>query len=241
MYRTKATSWSCNPYLGPEVNMDTSPCTMERVGCLTSSNLDSGPAQDTVRLSPATRFIAAIISLAASWAFNVRDVAAECFSGDSAPSFHRPGHAAELSLDRLIHKENTDDNMFLFEVKRPDRNLRKDQKYKGLFTSDLEKAWADTETELVQRDCGGKYLDNGEICGMNFSPLSCAQDYSEKGYLYRLDCADDSTATITMRWPLIAQPVATYHMIRRGKGWVVDGVACLPTGPAFNMGKSPKP
>jgi hypothetical protein len=114
--------------------------------------------------------------------------------------------------------------MFLFEVKRPDRNPGKDETYRGHFTPALEGAWAEAEAALVRHDCGGKYSDDGEICGMNSSPLSCAQDYSEKGYLYRMDCLTASSATISMRWPWIEKPVATYHLIRQGKGWVSIGV-----------------
>ena len=198
-----------------------------------SSNREFGPAPATDRPSRLTRFTGKAISLAI-FAFTSPGAAAECLRSDPGTSFHRPTHAAERTLDRLIKKEGTDDNMFLFEVKRPDRDLRNDKTYRGFFTPALEKAWAETEAALVKQDCDGNYQD-GELCGLEFRPLACAQDYSEKGYLYRMDCQTESSSTISIRWPWIEQPVATYRLIRQGKAWVLDGVTCLPDGPAFNM------
>lgn len=153
--------------------------------------------------------------------------------GEARP-YHVASSQAERALDQLIRLENADDNMFLFEVKRPDRELKKDMLYRGLFTPSLERAWAEREADLVRKDCDGKY-QGGEICGMDSSPLTCAQDYSEKGYLYRTECLDEASAVITMRWPWIEKPVATYRLLKPGKRWVLDGVTCLPDGPAFNM------
>jgi len=205
---------------------------MENSGYPTLSNLGSGPGRDTDRQSPATPFVGAGISLLFAL-LPLHSDAAECRAMGTAAPYHAASSQAERVLDRLIKLDDVDDNMFLFEVKRPDRELRKDVIYRGLFTHSLEQAWAAREAELLRKDCDGKYQD-GEICGMNFSPLTCAQDYSEEGYLYRTECLDETSATITMRWPWIDRPVAAYRLLKQGKRWVLDGVACLPDGPAFN-------
>jgi hypothetical protein len=158
-------------------------------------------------------------------------LAAEC---RPETSFHPASHAAERSLDRLIATEASDPNMILFELKRPDRDKGKDKAYQGLFTPALEGAWARAEATLVRRTCGSKYSPDGEICGMDSSPLSCAQDISDQGYLYRTDCLTKTSATITLRWPSLDQPVATYRLIRQGKGWLLDGVTCR-SGGTYNM------
>lgn len=137
-------------------------------------------------------------------------------------------------MDRLVKRDETDDDILDFILKRPDRDQKKDRKYKEMFTPALERAWAEAEAAEVKKNCGGRYLD-GEICGIDFRPLVCAQDYSEKGYLYRMDCLGEEATAITMRWPLTERPVATYRLLKRGNGWVLDSVACLPDGPGFNM------
>lgn len=206
---------------------------MESNGNPTSSSLTFGLDRGAGRQSLLTLFIGTGISLLlASPSFD-----AQAADSLAAAPYHAASSEPERVLDRLIKMENADDNMVLFALKRPDRILKKDPAYRGLFTAALEKSWAGAEAELVRKFCDGKY-QNGEICGMNSSPLTCAQDYSERGYLYRTDVLDESSATITMRWPWIEKPVATYRLVKQGKKWALDGVACLPNGPAYNMHRS---
>ncbi len=78
---------------------------------------------------------------------------------------------------------------------------------------------------LVNQDCDGEYID-GDMCGINYNPLTCAQDYYDEGYIYKTLSSDDKTAIIAYRWPYLPEVVATYRLILQNKRWVVDGVAC---------------
>ncbi|MGE5504715.1 MAG: hypothetical protein ACM31L_09860 [Actinomycetota bacterium] len=155
-------------------------------------------------------------------------------SQSSQAAFHPAKHPAEKWLARLLKRAEYDGSMVFYVVGAPFRDQRKDVNYHGLFSQSLEADWAAAEASEVDKNCGGRYID-GEICGLDFDPLVCGQDVSEKGYLFHTDNIDENSATITMRWPWIEKPLATYRLRKLGKKWVLDGVACLPDGPAFNM------
>jgi hypothetical protein len=140
-------------------------------------------------------------------------------------------------LAKLLDRAGHDDSMVFYIVRAPFRDRRNDVNYRGLFTKLLETDWGAAEADEVRKNCGGRYI-NGEICGLDFDPLVCGQDISETGYLYHVDCLDEVSATITVRWPWIEKPNATYRLLKQGEKWILDGVTCLPDGPAFNM---PKP
>jgi len=149
------------------------------------------------------------------------------------PIFHSATTEAELALDRAIRLSDSDRNAIDFLAKRP-RDNSSDERYAGIFTSKLEKAWASEEQSLVQSECGGRYLD-GEICGLDYNPFTCAQDFSENGYRYASTPARRSDAMIVaLVWPGIDRMVATYRMVRKGNRWLVDGVRC-EGGRDFNM------
>ena len=119
-----------------------------------------------------------------------------------------------------------------FVIKAPQRNRALDYRYAPYFSQDLQAAWREAEREMVQKTCGGHYVD-GDICGLDYSPLSCAQDFSEIGYRYRTLRSDSTTAIIGMRWAEHDDVVATYRMIRAKNRWVMDGVSCA-TGQKFH-------
>lgn len=152
----------------------------------------------------------------------------------SQGTFHPAKHSAEKWLAWLLKRAERDDSMIFYVVGAPFRDRRKDANYRGLFSTGLEADWAAAEAGEVRKNCGGQYM-NGEICGLDFDPLVCGQDVSEKGYLFRIDDMAENSAIITMRWPWIEQPVATYRLLKQGKRWRLDGVTCLPNGPTFNM------
>ena len=87
------------------------------------------------------------------------------------------------------------------------------------------------EKKLVRKECGGKYLD-GEECGFDYSPITCAQD-SEPSYVYHTVLEFDAKAVIEYAWPNQTSRVATYTMVKSKSGWLIDGVTCA-TGPKFN-------
>jgi hypothetical protein len=154
----------------------------------------------------------------------------------SAPSpekdFHRATTEAERALDQIIRLSDQDDGLFLFVTRRPERDERRDRKYASLLTAKLKRTILAEERRMVKQDCGGVYT--GEICGFNSDPITCAQDYSEDGYIYRTEQATNDMAIVFLRWPHLPDDVANYRMIRSGNRWILDGVACA-TGAKFNM------
>jgi len=162
-------------------------------------------------------------------------------AGETTPSFahpatedlHPPMTAAERTLDAILKISDADSGMFLFVVNRPDRKVADDAKFSGFFTRQLLDAIAGTERQEVERDCGGKYLE-GEICGLDFDPITCAQDEPENGYVYRTEKSTARRQIITMAWAGRDEVVAAYRMLKQGGSWKLDGVACRPA-PQFNM------
>ncbi len=77
----------------------------------------------------------------------------------------------------------------------------------------------------MKKNCGGHYV-NGDMCGLETSPILCAQDFSETGYTYRTTRADAGVAVIEMRWVGRDDLVGTYRMIHARNKWILDGVSC---------------
>ncbi|WP_445678904.1 hypothetical protein [Radicibacter daui] len=154
-------------------------------------------------------------------------------------NYHTASTAAEAALDNILKQDNADGTLNLFILKRPDRDLSADILFSGLFTPALEAAWAEAETEAVAKQCSGQY-DEDYICGLDYSPLLCAQDISEDGYLYQTGHSDGNTALISVRWPWLDQPVATYRIVLQNGKWLLDGVTCLPDGTDFNPSNGPR-
>ena len=155
---------------------------------------------------------------------------------------HPPQSGAEMAADALIHLDDSGYDLFFFMIKRPSRNRSLDRRFAPLFSKELQAAWAQEEKRLVLQGCNGRYID-GELCGIDFRPLVCAQDYSEEGYTYRTLRSDAKSALIEMSWAEHSDnPSAQYRMILVGDRWVMDGVYCLRWGVGFNWPKaSPSP
>ncbi|CCG42825.1 hypothetical protein [Magnetospirillum molischianum] len=157
-------------------------------------------------------------------------------SVDSAPppqnGFHQAASDAELALDHIIRLSDHDDSLFLFITKRPDRDKDRDKKYTALFSKELMKRVADVERRFLNKTCNGVY--DGEICGLDYNPITCVQDYSDVGYVYRTENTGHGAAVVSLKWPRLPGVVATYRMIRSGNLWIMDGVSCGPNT-KFNM------
>ena len=150
-------------------------------------------------------------------------------------SFHVAQSDAEKALDDILRRYNTDHNMFAYVVGRPWYDAKKDTGYSLLFTKNLLQAVAKAESDAVKDSCGGKYI-KGELCGLDFNPITCAQDYSEDGYLYRTIEDDGHKAIMFYLWaghkPSDARTF--YRLIKNGDHWKLDGVDC-GNGDKFNM------
>lgn len=150
-------------------------------------------------------------------------------------SFHAAQSAPEKALDNIIRNSDADSNMFDYVLKRPWYNEKKDTGYSQLFTKNLLTAWARAEATLVQKNCGGKY-SKGEVCGIDYNPITCAQDISEDGYFYKTEKADGRQAVVSYEWSQKDSPteIATYRLVKDDIGWKLDGVNCK-SGASFNI------
>jgi hypothetical protein len=101
-----------------------------------------------------------------------------------------------------------------------------------LLTGDLIASIRTKEREIVQKDCKGKYVE-GDICGLDYSPITCAQDMNSK-YEYRTLENTGDAVKIEYRWPPGGKPVATYTLRKNGTDWKIDGISCAGAS-AFNM------
>jgi hypothetical protein len=149
-------------------------------------------------------------------------------------SFHIARSPAEKALDGIIRRADKDDNVIEYVLGTPYYDAKKDDGYSRLFTKKFLRAAAKKEADLVKKSCDGKYTD--EICGLDSSPILCAQDFSEKGYLYRTIEGDGHKAVIYYLW-VGDNPdnlKTFYRLIKVGNKWKLDGVHC-GNGLKFNM------
>jgi len=140
----------------------------------------------------------------------------------SAGSFHAPATGPEMALDKILHLADADDNQLGNLI--PARGGGGHVDYTKSLTPALIAAIAKAEKDLVREDCGGKYR-KGELCGLDYSPITCAQD-SLPAYTYHtiLDLGDK--VVIEYAWPPNNETTATYTVIKGANGWRIDGVSC---------------
>jgi hypothetical protein len=154
----------------------------------------------------------------------------------AAGAIHPPATTAERALDGILKHADQDpdllDNLFDGRGQRP---FRPAEDYTKVLTAPVIAAMSAKEKALVQAACAGHYR-KGEVCGMDFSPITCAQDLSDS-YLYRTETSSEDQADISYYWPGTNKPVATYRLVRQGQTWKIDGISCAG-GYDFNFGKS---
>jgi hypothetical protein len=148
--------------------------------------------------------------------------------------WHAPASATERALDAILKRVDSDDNALENLLGGRDKaKFHRTVDYAPMLTQPLLTAIARTEAALVKKDCGGRYR-RGEICGLDYVPVTCAQD-SNDSYLYRIEQEGPLAARIAYAWPGDQHtPVATYQLLRRGDRWMIDGIACRD-GDRFNM------
>ncbi len=152
----------------------------------------------------------------------------------AAENIHPPKTTIERALDAILKHADQDpdqlDNLFDGRGQRP---FRPAVDYSKVLTAPLMAAMSAKEKSLVQSECGGHYR-KGELCGLDYSPITCAQDLSDS-YLYRTEASGEDRAEITYYWPGEKKPVATYRLVRQAETWKIDGIRCTD-GDAFNFG-----
>jgi hypothetical protein len=155
------------------------------------------------------------------------------FAEDS--KFHPPQTEAEIALDKIFDLEDKDSNMLFFALAMPYYHPPKDTGYAQLFTKALLKAWRKKEADLVRENCGGKYRE-GEICGLDFDPITCAQDRPDK-FVFRTIKSGKESVSIIAAWPQSVNDeryFKYYKLVKEEDVWKLDGVYCRESD-NFNM------
>lgn len=147
-----------------------------------------------------------------------------------AADFHAPASEPEKALAALLKWEThltgsqSDDNFF-YLTGRPGQPVKQPAIFATKYTDALVQAVRAAEKKMVQQECGGTYSD-GEICGLDFDPVACAQDELGKGLQYATLAADDRSAKIALRLAGSKDIHALYAVKKEEKGWRLDGVSC---------------
>jgi hypothetical protein len=96
-----------------------------------------------------------------------------------------------------------------------------------MTTPRLRRQLADLERWTVRENCKGRYIP-GELCGLDYNPLTCAQDASDAPYSYRTLSSSADQAEIAYFWPGADSPLARFFMVAVAGTWKLDAVQCLP-------------
>ncbi|MBN2752375.1 MAG: hypothetical protein JXQ84_06670 [Rhodospirillaceae bacterium] len=152
----------------------------------------------------------------------------------TSEGFHYPSTSAEQFLDLIITLADSTRGTFAdYATSDPRRDVRYDPHYARFITPGLREAISREETQLVKKNCGGKYVD-GEICGMDSDPITCTQDIAEEGYLFRTERTKRDMVIVAYRWPESTKIAGVHRLVRAGGVWKLDGIRCDPTM-SFNM------
>ncbi len=146
-------------------------------------------------------------------------------------NFHRAKTDPERALDAILSRDKDDVNVFEYLTRHTPGIKTTD--YANMFTAAYKQAVTDMEAQQVQENCGGKYIQ-GELCGIDFSPVTCAQDVTDTFYLYRTEQISKREAIIAYAWPKSLHASATYRLLKKNGRWKLDGVMCAG-GAKFNM------
>ena len=93
--------------------------------------------------------------------------------------WHRPENHAEAALAQALAVFETDDAsgfVALFPERFVGRHSQSLPNLEEVLTPALVASIRQAEKRMVDKWCGGHYLQS-DSCGMNFSPIFCAQDW----------------------------------------------------------------
>jgi len=141
--------------------------------------------------------------------------------------YHVAASEAEKTLDRVLRLSEKDGNLLEFVLHTPQYKPKADKGYARFFTKRLLTDMAALEKAAVLSNCKGKYVA-GELCGVDYNPLTCAQDEAEGAYQYQTESSAARKAVIAYTWPGEKDKAATFEMLEEGETWKVDGVKCRP-------------
>ncbi len=154
--------------------------------------------------------------------------------GQAQPArFHRPVTSVERALDATLRAAESDNAVLdnLLEG-RGERGYRPTVNYGSRLTASLLAAIRNAERDMVRRECGGRYK-SGEICGLDYNPITCAQDRIGRRLLSTVS-GSAGRARIALASAPGGPLHATYAMVDDGGVWRLDGVSCS-VGARFNI------
>lgn len=138
---------------------------------------------------------------------------------------HPPQTAQEKVLAAILRRAGNDENIFEFLLNRPWYDASKNSGYDILFSQSLLHKLSQEEATLVKENCGGIYKE-GEICGMDYDPITCSQDPPER-YAYKtLSQAPNKAVILVTSVVSSYTPIGDYTLIKHGQYWELDAVNC---------------
>ncbi|BAH75578.1 hypothetical protein [Solidesulfovibrio magneticus] len=146
------------------------------------------------------------------------------------PAAGRPHPAAteaEKALDKLLRLSEKRVGLVAALLGRPGGGKGEAALARELTTVRLRHDLSELERKAVRDNCKGRYIP-GELCGLDYNPLTCAQDESDAPYSYRTTAATADRSDITYSWPGSAAPSASFVMVREAGVWKLDAARCLP-------------
>lgn len=135
-------------------------------------------------------------------------------------------------LNSVLSMADTDRRMFDFVIDREGATSEHIKIFGKFFTNSFLYSVAATEKSLVQKYCDGKYLE-GEVCGLDYSPLNCVQSAPDLGYFFRTLNKTKQATIISVSWNKNGPPTSFYRMKQANNHWVIDGIQCVG-GKNFN-------
>lgn len=147
--------------------------------------------------------------------------------------WHTARSPAEQALAAILLRAQQDprqlDNLF---YGRGSSDFHPTFDYGLVLTRALLSSVREAEKALLARDCQGQY-HKGEVCGFDYLPISCTQDWLPT-YLYKTQAAADDHVEISYGWPPGPdEVVATYRLIKQAGVWKINGIKC-DLGVEFN-------
>ncbi len=144
-------------------------------------------------------------------------------NAEAQETYNAASTAAESQLDALLKFADADTDMSDFVLNIPKRQSTKDQQFASYFTSSFLARMSYKERQLVQRDCGGHYIE-GELCGIDYNPITCAQD-NLGTYFYHTEKENPYNATISFSYDR-ERNFAVYTLVKTHTGWKLNNVEC---------------
>ncbi len=151
-------------------------------------------------------------------------------AADDDVSFHPPETPPEKALDAILRRTKKDTYMHDYLIHRSASVHEKD--YANMFSRSFRESVTQAEAQQVRKNCNGSYI-TGELCGLNFSPVTCTQDFPDT-FLYHTRQINRQQAVITYAWPYTSHSAAAYQMIEEDSRWKIDGVLCAEENTRFN-------